>query len=213
MFYQTKTAPLEALEMLGDLHPLLEQLGSADGLVTLAGAADSLAIMRVESLPALRDFLRNYHSRILAAHELPAIQGAFLRASRNEVRELVELDGAIANEPALQHFLSPSRRVGRAQLQRLRPLRDQRIVKRYLAAVDDGRAQGWHTLVYGLTLAVYSLPLRQGLVGYARQTTRGFIHAACAELRFSRVESDELFAELTAPLPAIIDGLLAPTLT
>ena len=43
-----------------------------------------------------------------------------------------------------------------------RPLRDQRLVQRYLTAVEQGEAQGWHTLVYGLTLAVYSLPLRQG---------------------------------------------------
>lgn len=67
-------------------------------------------------------------------------------------------------------FASPSRQIGRRQLARLRPLRDERIVRRYLAAVESGRADGWHTVVYGLTLALYSLPLRQGLLHYAQET-------------------------------------------
>ncbi len=61
--------------------------------------------------------------------------------------------------------------------------------KRYLAAVESGEAHGWHTLVYGLTLAVYSLPLRQGLLGYAQQTTRGFIQAAARSLELSETDS------------------------
>jgi len=85
---------------------------------------------------------------------------------------LILLDLLLAGEPQLQDFAAPSRRVGQSQLQKLRPLRDQRMVQRYLQAVDGGQANAWHTLVYGLTLAVYSLPLRQGLLGYAHQTTR-----------------------------------------
>ena len=54
------------------------------------------------------------------------------------------------------------------------PLRDERVVQRYLAAVESGEAHGWHTLVYGLTLVVYSLPLRQGLLGYAHQNHARF---------------------------------------
>ena len=37
-------------------------------------------------------------------------------------------------------------------------------------------ANAWHTLVYGVTLALYSIPLRQGLLGYGYQTMRGFIY-------------------------------------
>jgi len=56
----------------------------------------------------------------------------------------------------------PGRRVGQSQLKRFRSLRDHRLVQRYLKAVGEGRAHGWHTLVYGITLSVYSLPLIQG---------------------------------------------------
>jgi urease accessory protein UreF len=212
MLHRTQKAPLEAVELLGDLHPLVEQLGSVEGLVTLAGASESLQVRQIDSLSALRDFLKNYHARILWPLELPAIQRACLHAGRNELRELVALDQQLAAEPTLKTFAPASRRVGQAGLQRLRPLRDQRIVQRYLAAVDQGEAQGWHTLVYGVTLAVYSLPLRQGLFGYAHQTTRGFIHSAARSLKLSEADSRALFEELSAPLPAAVEALLAPGL-
>jgi urease accessory protein UreF len=211
MLHQTNIASAAALELLGDLHPLIEQLGSLDGLVTLAGASDSLQVRQIDTLPGLRTFLESYHAKILQPLELPAIKRAFSHATHHELRELIAFDQHLTGEPILQNFASASRRVGQAQLQRLRPLRDERIVQRYLAAVDEGQAQGWHTLVYGLTLAVYSLPLRQGLLGYAHQTTRGFIHAASRPLSLTEKDSQVLLQELCVNLPASIDSLLAPT--
>jgi urease accessory protein UreF len=150
----------------------------------------------ITSLAALRDFLHAYRERILLPHELPAIKTAFMHASRNEVRELITFDQQLASEPMLRDFASASQRIGRDQLQKLKPLRDERMVQRYLAAVENGQAQGWHTLVYGMTLVLYSLPLRQGLLGYAHQTTRGFIHAAARGLQLKEVECRALFDEL-----------------
>lgn len=198
----------DAAEWLGDAHPLVEQLGSADGLASLHALADSLAARPVANLPALREFLRAYYERILLPHELPAIQTAFAHARRNEVRELIAFDQQLAREPRLQELAAASRRVGQAQLQKLRPLRDERGVQRYLAAVENHEAHGWHTLVYGLTLAVYSLPLRQGLLGYAQQTTRGFIHAAARSLHFTEADCRALFDELCAPLPVAVEALV-----
>jgi urease accessory protein UreF len=131
-----------------------------------------------------------------------------MRAAHNELRELVAFDQQIASEPALCSLVSASRRVGRAQLQKLRPLRDERFARRYLQAVESGEAHGWHTLVYGLTLAVYSLPLRQGLLAYAWQTTHGFIHAAARPLRLTEKDCRRLLDERCEPLPAAIDSLL-----
>src|SRR5205807_6578234 len=131
----------------------------------------------VQDTRSLQCAVREYQVHILLPMELPAIQAAHSHVSRNELRELVTLDQELSREPRLQRFAAASRRVGQAQLQKLRPLRDQRIVKRYLAAVESGQASGWHTLVYGLTLAIYSLPLRQGLLGYAHQMVRSFIYS------------------------------------
>jgi urease accessory protein UreF len=100
--------------------------------------------------------------------------------------------------------------VGQYQLQKLRPLRDLRLVRRYLQAVEAGEAQAWHTLVYGVTLAIYSLPLRQGLLGYCHQTTRSFIYSGARMLQLSERECRDIFDALCADLPAAVDVLLRP---
>lgn len=198
----------DAAEWLGDAHPLVEQLGSADGLASLHTLAESLRARPVNNLGALREFLVLYREHVLLPHELPAIRTAYEHASRNELRELVAFDQQLAGEAALQDFASASKRVGRGQMQKLRPLRDERIVQRYLTALESKEAHGWHTLVYGLTLVVYSLPLRQGLLGYAQQTTRGFIQAAVREMNLTETECRTLFDELCAPLPSAVDLLV-----
>jgi urease accessory protein UreF len=208
MVMQTQLALSDAAEWLGDWHPLAEQLGSTDGLITLGSVSASLRLVPVHNVPSLRHFLRNYQSQILLPFELPAIQSAQGHAARHEVRELVALDQSLAGQPILSEFAAASRHVGQSQLRKLRPLRDQRVVQRYLHAVESGRAHGWHTLVYGLTLAVYSLPLRQGLLGYAHQTTRSFIYSAARMLSLSEHQCRVLFDSLCADLPEAVEALV-----
>ncbi len=210
MVKQTQLALSDAAEWLGDWHPLAEQLGSVDGLVTLGSVSASLRLVPVHDVPSLRHFLRNYQSRILLPVELPAIHSAHGHAARHEVRELVALDQRLAGQPILSELAAASRRVGQSQLRKLRPLRDDRVIQRYLHAVESGEAHGWHTLVYGLTLAVYSLPLRQGLLGYAHQTTRGFIYSAARMLHLSERQCRALFDSLCADLPEAVEALIRP---
>lgn len=190
------TLTSDPAEWLGDAHPLVAQLGTADGLASLHVLARSLSTKPVTTLVGLRDFLHAYRDQILLPHELPAIRTAFDHANRNELRELIAFDRELSHEPALRSFAGASQRIGREQLQRLRPLRDERMVQRYLTAVETDQAYGWHTLVYGMTLVLYSLPLRQGLLGYAHQTTRGFIHAAARGLQLKEADCRALFDEL-----------------
>src|SRR2546423_349247 len=208
MITQKQLVLNDAVEWLGDYHPLAEQLGSADGLVELSSISVLLQLRPVTDLESLRNFLQEYQTHILLAFELPAIGRAHGHTDRNELRELVAFDNEQSDEPMLQNFAAASRRVGQAQLQKLRPLRDQRIVQRYLAAVENGDAAGWHTLVYGLTLAIYSLPLRQGLLGYAHQMIRSFIYSAARLLQLSERDCRALFDELCADLPARVAALI-----
>lgn len=208
MVKQPQLALNDAADWLGDWHPLAEQLGSTDGLAALGSVSSLLRLAPVRDRATLRRFLRGYQSEILFPLELPAIQAAQGHTSRNELRELIARDQLLAQEPVLSPFAGASRRVGQAQLQKLRPLKDQRMVQRYLQAVEALEAHGWHTLVYGLTLEVYSLPSRQGLLGYAQQTTRGFIYSAARMLRFSERDCRELFEELCECLPAAVEDLL-----
>ena len=208
MSKRTQLVLNDAAEWLGDWHPLAEQLGSTDGLLTLASVSSELRLPPVHDGVSLERALREYQSQILLPLELPAIQAAHGHASRNELRELISLDQGLRGQPILQTFAGASRRVGQAQLQKLRPLRDQRMVRRYLHAVDVGLAHGWHTLVYGITLHIYSLALRQGLLGYAHQTTRGFIYSAARMLQLSERQCSDLFEGLCVGLPEAVDELL-----
>jgi len=204
----TQVALSDAAEWLGDWHPLADQLGSTNGLVALGSVSGQLRLEPVRDLKSLRLFVRHYQKQVLLPLELPSIFCAHGHATRNELRELLALDQQLASHPLLQSFAGASRRVGQCQLQKLRPLRDHRLLQRYLQAVENAEAEGWHTLVYGLTLAIYSLPLRQGLLGYAQQTTRGFIYSAAGKLKLSERKCRGLFDELCLELPEAVEGLL-----
>ena len=198
----------ETTDLLGGWHPLVHQLGSAEGLITLSTASHSLQLKHVESVPTLLRFLEAYQSQILIPYELPAIQRAYRHASRTETRELIAFDQQQADEPVLKPFAGASRRVGQVQLRRLRPLRDHRLLQRYLRAVDDNLAHGWHTLVYGVTLSVYSLPVLQGLISYEKQTLLGFMHAVSRTLRLSENDCRNLLENLSPSLPQPTEPIL-----
>ena len=117
-------------------------------------------------------------------------------------------DLQLAEETTLKPFANASRRVGQAQLKRLRPLRDHRLLQRYLRAMDNNQAHGWHTLVYGVTLSVYSLPVLQGLSSYEKQTILGFMHAVSRTLRLSENDCLDLLAQLSPSLPCSTEPIL-----
>ena len=208
MVIGTKIAPSSPAELLGDPHPLLEQLGVPEELAMTSPMAHAIEFRRVSDLPSLRRFLDTYRTEILVPIELPAIASAFHHASCGEVRELIALDERVAKEQAVRQFAAASCRVGQRQLSKLRPMRDQRVVQRYLAAIDGGKASGWHTVVYGVSLAMFSLPLRQGLHNYFEQTTHGFIQSAARSLRLRESDCEALFAAQSPEMPHAISSVL-----
>ena len=206
---QTAFAPdLLALELTGDAREVLEQLGAPEALPTISLAASALTLEAVRDEATLRRFLAGYREQVLLPVELPAILAAHGHASRGELRELVALDRALGVDARLREFRTASAAVGRRQLSKLRTLRDQRLVQRYLRAVENGEAHGWHTLVFGVFLAQYSLPLRQGLVLYGQRTLGGFLDSAGASLRLPVATCDAVFSEASAPVTNAVNGLL-----
>lgn len=179
----SEDAELGFEEMDGNPALLEECLGSPEGLGTLGVAMWAGSDRRpVSDAAGLRDFLVQYRDRVLLPVELPAVRTAFFHTCRYEVRELIAVDECMGVRAELEPFAFASQAVGRAFLRRLRPLRDLRLLRRYESAVLRGQAYGWHTLVYGVVLAIYSLPLRQGLVGYVNQTMEGFLQTGAARL-------------------------------
>jgi len=204
----TELTAADGSGLLGDVRALLEQLGSCDveGRVTRVPDSDGMP----GTFKALRKFLENYKRDVLIAHEWPAIYRAYNHARQGECQELIALDESLAREKRLVPFADASRKIGQFQLKRLAPLRGERVLTRYMAAVDEGRANGWHTLVYGLTLAVYSLPARQGLMHYAQQILRGYLESAAHSFSVTDEELRTALEELLADLPRELEKLLNP---
>lgn len=174
--------PAVAARLVGDPHPLRRQI-LPPSRSDRGGAPGGILPSAVQDLPTLRGFLTWYRTELLVPVEMPAILGGYRHASRHEVRELLELDRQLASEQRLRSFAAASRAVGRSQLWRLLPMRDQRLVRRYWHRIEAGEAHGWHVLVYGVVLSVFSLPPRQGLLNYGRQTLTGFVNSAAHSLR------------------------------
>ena len=193
---------------LGQRHPLVEQLQATAGLVALHELAADLTSATAGDEDALWRFLLGYRDAILIPVELPAILRAHGHAARNETRELIAYDVSLNDGDTIAVFASASRRIGRHQLARLRPLRDQRLVQRYLAAVESDAANGWHTLVYGVTLSVYSLPIRQGLNAYADRALEGFIKSAASPLGQDEARANEWLDKLRPAVRQTIEDLL-----
>jgi urease accessory protein UreF len=207
---QSAFAPdLLAPELTGDARELLEQLGAPEALPALSLAVSALTLEAVRDEATLRRFLIGYREQVLLPVELPATLAAHGHACRGELRELIALDRSLGADARLREFRAASAAVGRRQLSKLRPLRDQRFVQRYLRAVENGEAHGWHTLVFGVFLAQYSLPLRQGLLLYSQRTLGGFLDSAGATLRLPVAVCDEVFTEAAAPMTTEVNGLLA----
>jgi len=185
----------EAAEVLGDPNPLLEQVSTPEGFLALSKAASAWHLPKVQDAATLRLFLSHYRDHVLEAVELPAILQAYQFAQQGYARDLIALDQQIEGVFIEKDLSSASRRVGRSKLKRLRPLRDQRVVMRYLQAVEENKAHGWHVLVYGLALQQFSLPLRQGLISYARQSLAGFVHSAAKSLPISEDDCRDIFEE------------------
>lgn len=201
---ELQVAQCAAERLAGDLHPLAACLASP---ATARNARAFAARMpRVFDRHSLRAFLRWYREELLLPVELPAIRNAWGHFARYEPRELIEFDLLLARDPRIRPFAAASRAVGRSQLRRLLPMRDQRLVRRYYRAVEAGRANGWHVLVYGVVLGLFSLPLHQGVLTYARQTMAGFIGRAAGPLGLRLAESEELLLETTTP----VAGTLRP---
>jgi len=142
--------------------------------------------------------------------EMPAIRLAFDHAGRHEVREILELDLRLRSEARLERFADASRAVGRAQLWRLLPMRDQRLIRRYWQALEAGRAHGWHMLVYGVVLSVFSFPLRQGLLSYGRQTLTAFVHSAAQSLHLPATDRDALLEGESEAVRTATERVLGP---
>ena len=76
--------------------------------------------------------------------------------------------------------------------------------------MEQNTANGWHTMVYGITLEIYSLPLRQGLINFAHQSIKGFIYFASRRIQIPESEQSILLSNFLDQAVYEVDQLLKP---
>jgi urease accessory protein UreF len=183
--------------------PQALQLAALHGLYRLPAALAAAGLPAVSSRAEAARFLRRYAERVCPA-ELVAARRAFHHAATRQLRELIALDRSLAQVPELRELAGASARMGRGQLAHLLPLRDQRLVARYGETVAAGVAPGHHWVVYGLTLALYSLPLRQGLLDLGRETLAGLAAVSARQLDLPQAGFTEALAAAVDRVPDAI---------
>lgn len=198
-----------AAALSGKIHALVEQLAVPD-----TGSPSPLppSLAAAKSMDGLRRFVAHHATETLSAKEWPVILRAWQLARAGHSRELIALDAEWGRWVGQADFAGASFRVGRRQLSKLRGLKHERVISRYLAAIDAGTARGWHPIVYGVVLAVYNLPLRQGLMNFGTQTLASLVTAAEQAYRLPAAECQELLDTTCALLPSQLPALAGITL-
>lgn len=196
--------PPSTAGLSGEYHALAQQLATPD---TTALASWPPSLSAVNSVDSLQRFVIHHATETLSAQEWPVILQAWQLAREGKPRELIALDGDWGRRVGQADFAGASFRVGRRQLSKLRGLRHERVIQKYLAAIESGDARGWHPIVYGVVLAVYHLPLRQGLMNFGIQTLASLITAAEKAHRLPNRECRQLLDATCALLPARLPAL------
>ena len=209
MAISSNIAPRSGKGLAGDARELARRLGSPKDLAGLGVALAERGSTAVVDLGSLRYFLSTYVKGVLIPLELPLVSQGFEHASTGAIAELIALDRGYIPSGLPEFTAEASQLAGRTLLRRMRPLRGERRAQRYWRAVQHGEAHGWHAIVYGLVLAVYGLPLRQGLLNFGCQTIRGFVGSTRARLGLDPAECDAFEEELEAWLSPAVERLLA----
>ena len=191
-------------------HPYEAQLDALEDVLGADHVAGALGMGPLTSADELAVALERYRTTLLEPIELPTLTNARRLASLGRTKELIALDqDFLGNHPEWLPLAAGSLRFGRDYLSRLRPLRDERVVQRMLEAVQAGKTPGHHLIVFGLTMAVYSIPARQGLADYAQFALNALIATKARKLRLTQDDRDTLFSHSQSRLPEAIDRMVA----
>ncbi len=187
--------------------PYALQLAAVRGMYPLSAALAAAGVPALANRTDAALFLQRYVERVCPA-EIAVTQQAFTHTAANHLRELIALDQSLSQVTKLRELVATSAQAGRLQLEHLRPLRDQRLVQRYWDAVESGMAKGHHWVVYGLTLALYSVPLRQGLLDFGRATLRDLAAQSAQQLALPEAELAAAQDAALERLPEMVETLL-----
>lgn len=140
-----------------------------EGLHALGIARDAAGV---------RGFVRAQVEDGLAGIELPAAWHAHAAASAGDLATLLTLDELLDALKPVPAARSASTRVGTRLLEAAGPLLADGMVRRYLAAIREGRGRGHHAVAFAVTLAAAGLGAGETALALGATAVGGYVAAA-----------------------------------
>jgi urease accessory protein len=183
---------------------LARLLQVSDSAFPTGGYAHSYGFEQVVRLGLVRDadsmanYLEKHLWPALVHFELPVVRLAQAAAFKNDEEALIELDACVEATKTAHELREASRATGRRRLHAFGATEASPILMSFAHAVDEGRAQGHHAVVYGLGLA--ATPQRALLTSWAFQS----LSAVClSSPKLLRIGQDAAQRVLTAALSSM----------
>ena len=191
-------------------HPYEAQLDALETVLCTDTITQALGLAPLQSIADLEIMLERYRTTLLEPIELPAITHSSRLSARGHADELIALDQDFAGmHPEWLLLMPASTRMGSDYLNRLRPLQDERVVQKFIESVKYNRSPGHHLMVFGLTMAVFSIARRQGLAEYAQFALEAVVSTAAGKLKITQEERATILARAQTHLPQALNRMVA----
>jgi urease accessory protein len=145
----------------------------------------------------------------LVHFELPVVRLAQEAARKLDHAALVELDDIVDATKATRELREASRATGRQRLRALIAADSSPALVAFAQAVEEDRAHGHHSVVYGIGMA--ALPVNALLTSWAYQTLSGVCLASPKLLRIGQDAAQRVLTTVLAPMEAGIARSLEVT--
>jgi urease accessory protein len=191
----------------GDAFPWLARLLQVnDSAFPTGGYAHSYGFEQtvrfglVHDADSMARHIQSHLWSMLIHFELPVVRLAQQAARNEDVSQLIALDACVDATKTARELREASRSTGR---RRLRSLCDSSpIMTAFALAVEEGRCQGHHTVVYGTGLAM--LPQQALLTSWAFQS----LSAVCLSApKLLRIGQDSAQRVLTGSLSSMEENI------
>jgi urease accessory protein len=185
---------------------LARLLQVSDSAFPTGGYAHSYGFEQAVRLGLVRDevslspYLERHLWPMLIHFELPVIRFAQQATLDEDLPALIELDSCVDATKTARELREASRATGRRRLEALFASDSSALLRDYEGAVNDGRAQGHHAVVYGTGLA--HLPQAALLTSWAFQSLSAVCLAAPKILRIGQNAAQRVLTAALAGMEA-----------
>jgi urease accessory protein len=130
--------------------------------------------------------------------DLPVVRLAQAAAQSHNHGALLELDAIVDATKATRELREASRTTGRQRLRAFLAVDASPVLAAFAQAVEEDRAQGHHTVVFGAGMA--ALPVNALLTSWAYQTLSGICLASPKILRIGQDAAQRVLTAVLAPM-------------